>query len=84
MRAVIVTCTVVLFLLVPCAVAGASVLASRRPSAADQLPFTLLGPVGIIAVALGILGLVYGFVRHRRRIGRQAAAARLSAPSPQR
>ncbi|ONI83831.1 hypothetical protein ALI22I_35925 [Saccharothrix sp. ALI-22-I] len=40
------------------------------------IPVSLEAPVGIAAVAFGVIGLVAGLVRHRRAaVGRAAAAA---------
>ncbi|HKS49495.1 MAG TPA: hypothetical protein VJT49_31170 [Amycolatopsis sp.] len=51
---------------------------------ADTLPFGLLGPVGLAAVALGILGMALGVLRQRRKS--QAAVEEMPemppAPAP--
>lgn len=33
----------------------------------ETVPFGLLGPVGIVAIALGLVGMIAGSVRHHRR-----------------
>ena len=33
----------------------------------DTVPFGLLGPVGVVAIVIGLVGMVAGTVRHRRR-----------------
>lgn len=33
----------------------------------DAVPFGVLGPVGVVAIVLGLVGMVAGTVRHRRR-----------------
>lgn len=35
---------------------------------AETTPFGLLGPVGLVAVALGLAGMVAGTVRHLKRV----------------
>lgn len=35
---------------------------------AETTPFGLLGPVGLVAVALGLVGMVAGTVRHLKRV----------------
>lgn len=37
------------------------------PPEIDTVPFGVLGPVGIVAIVLGLLGMVAGIVRQRRR-----------------
>ena|GEM_PF-6014853 len=45
-------------------------------TAAETTPFGLLGPVGLVAVAVGLLGMVAGTVRHLKRV-----RARVESPS---
>lgn len=64
-------------------VAGAgSASAAETTSRAEttNMAFGLLGPVGLIAVALGIVGMAFGVLRQRRK-ARAAAAAPAPAPS---
>lgn len=35
---------------------------------ADTVAFGLLGPVGVVAIVIGLVGMVAGTVRHRRRL----------------
>lgn len=42
-------------------------------------PFGLLGPVGLGAVVLGVLGMAAGLARRRREVAARAAAARRAA-----
>lgn len=53
--------------------AGAQLLAQAEPNA---MTFGLLGPVGLVAIALGVLGMTAGVVRQRRR----AAKGRSRSP----
>lgn len=51
--------------------------AQAEPAAraqADTMPFGLFGPVGLIAIALGIVGMVAGAVRQRRKVRATADA----------
>ncbi|MGH3621469.1 MAG: hypothetical protein ACRDQ5_06720 [Sciscionella sp.] len=57
--------------------AGASVLADTDVATDGGMTLDLAGPVGIGAVALGVLGLVLGFLRQRRRTTERAV---VSAP----
>lgn len=57
--------------------AGASgSLAQAQPGVT---PFGLLGPVGLGAVVLGVLGMAVGLARRRREAATRAAAARQAA-----
>jgi hypothetical protein len=66
-------------------------VATADPTAADgvsaeRFSFGVAGPVGIVAVALGLGGLVLGLLRHRRNAAARAAAALLEArrtPTPE-
>lgn len=65
-------------------VAGAgSASAVETTSRADSanMAFGLLGPVGLIAVALGIVGMIFGVLRQRRK-ARAATAVPAPAPAP--
>ncbi|OZM74984.1 hypothetical protein CFN78_01980 [Amycolatopsis antarctica] len=51
---------------------------------ASGVPFGILGPVGMVAVAVGVLGMAVGVARSRKkaaaeRLAAQAAAERLAA-----
>ena len=41
-------------------------------TAAETTPFGLLGPVGLVAVAVGLLGMLAGTVRHLKRVRARA------------
>lgn len=55
--------------------AGATVLANTDVAIDSGVTFDLAGPVGIGTVALGVLGLVLGFLRQRRRATERAVAS---------
>ncbi|WP_432849695.1 hypothetical protein ACQPXB_04765 [Amycolatopsis sp. CA-161197] len=60
------------------AFADDGVVRAETPSAAG---FGFLGPVGLVAVALGIVGMALGVLRQRRK-ARAATATALPAPEP--
>jgi hypothetical protein len=68
----------VLIILPTTLLAAAATAASAAPLAAAEadarIPFGIAGPVGIVAVAIGLLGVVAGLVRHRRRRAHLARA----------
>lgn len=53
---------------------GTATAAPHEASVTDQLSATLLGPVGVVAVVVGLTGLTVGLVRHRRRATRHVPA----------
>jgi hypothetical protein len=62
-------------------------VAAADPTTADgvtteRFTFGLAGPVGIVAVAFGLSGLVLGLLRRRRTTAARAAAALLKAHTP--
>ncbi|MEV0065153.1 hypothetical protein [Amycolatopsis sp. NPDC050768] len=59
------------------ALADDSVVRAETPSAG----FGILGPVGLVAVALGIVGMALGVLRQRRKT-RAATATALPTPEP--
>jgi hypothetical protein len=42
---------------------------------ADVMSFGLLGPVGLVAVALGVIGMALGVIRQRRKVSAKPQAA---------
>lgn len=60
---------------------GGSASAADTTSRAEStnMAFGLLGPVGLIAVALGIVGMAFGVLRQRRKA---RAATVIPAPAP--
>jgi hypothetical protein len=66
-------------------VGGTTAVAAEKgaaPVEADLTAFGLLGPVGLAAVALGIIGMGLGVVRQRRKSQAAAEAANRSAEPP--
>ncbi|GAB3708548.1 hypothetical protein GCM10027598_13060 [Amycolatopsis oliviviridis] len=59
-------------------VAGAVPASAAESTSRSEMAFGLLGPVGLIAVALGIVGMAFGVFRQRRK----ARAAAAPAPAP--
>lgn len=51
--------------------------AAAAPAEANAMTFGLLGPVGLVAVVLGVLGMAAGVFRQRRKNRVQAVAAPL-------
>lgn len=49
--------------------------ASAAQAEPNAMTFGLLGPVGLVAVAIGVLGMAAGIVRQRRRMRAEAVAA---------
>lgn len=60
---------------------GAATAAETRDvqTEAESLSFGLLGPVGLAAVALGVVGMALGVLRQRRKS--QAAQRRVEEPT---
>lgn len=56
--------------------------ASAQTAVGSSVPFALAGPVGFVAVALGVGGVVVGLLRRRKVAAavRRAAAVPLPAP----
>jgi hypothetical protein len=61
--------------------AAAATTAAAAPDADARISFGIAGPVGIIAVAIGLLGVVAGLLRHRRRRAHLAQPAAVT-PEP--
>jgi hypothetical protein len=63
---------------------GVATAAQSAPveSDADIASFGLLGPVGLIAVALGVIGMALGAVRQRRKSQAAAEIAEVVAGEP--
>nr|WP_307832224.1 hypothetical protein [Prauserella cavernicola] len=59
--------------------AGSAAAAQAEPNA---MTFGLLGPVGLIAVVLGVLGMTAGVLRQRRRTRAESILAVEPAPIP--
>ncbi|KZB82183.1 hypothetical protein [Amycolatopsis regifaucium] len=49
-------------------VAGAVPASAAEATSRSEMAFGLLGPVGLIAVALGIVGMAFGVLRQRRKV----------------
>ncbi|MFD2421547.1 hypothetical protein [Amycolatopsis pigmentata] len=77
LRAAVIAPAVIAVVLASGATAGAADSGSV-PVEADLTAFGLLGPVGLAAVALGLIGMALGVVRQRRKS--QAAAAEANRP----
>ncbi|WP_410650283.1 hypothetical protein [Amycolatopsis sp. cmx-4-54] len=60
-------------------VAGAVPASAADTTSRSEMAFGLLGPVGLIAVALGVVGMAFGVFRQRRK-ARAAAVAPIPAP----
>ncbi|WP_181771780.1 hypothetical protein [Amycolatopsis pittospori] len=60
-------------------IAGAGPASAAETTSRSEMAFGLLGPVGLIAVALGIVGMAFGVFRQRRKA--RAAAAATAAPT---
>ncbi|MEU6646244.1 hypothetical protein ABZ863_27375 [Saccharomonospora sp. NPDC046836] len=58
--------------------AGSAFAAQAEPNA---MTFGLLGPVGLIAVVLGVLGMTAGVVRQRRKARAKAVVPADAAPA---
>ncbi|MDT8909603.1 hypothetical protein [Amycolatopsis sp. PS_44_ISF1] len=85
MRPTLRSVRVVAVLALPAAwlLAGSSVaFADDGVARAETAPtdFGMLGPVGLVAVALGIVGMTFGVVRQRRKARAAAAAAPVVQP----
>jgi hypothetical protein len=66
LRAAVITPAVIAVVLASGGIAGAAESGSA-PVEADLTTFGLLGPVGLAAVALGIIGMALGVLRQRRK-----------------
>ncbi|MFD0811630.1 hypothetical protein ACFQ05_16840 [Amycolatopsis umgeniensis] len=77
MRSTLASARVATVIAVPAAllVAGAVPASAAESTSRSEMAFGLLGPVGLIAVALGIVGMAFGVFRQRRK-------ARAAAPAP--
>nr|WP_246076716.1 hypothetical protein [Amycolatopsis cihanbeyliensis] len=55
---------------------GSAVAQGGEPAdvAPNEVAFGLLGPVGLVAVALGVVGMALGVLRQRRKAREHAAA----------
>ncbi|WP_410604617.1 hypothetical protein [Amycolatopsis sp. lyj-90] len=80
MRSALASARVAAVIAVPAAllVAGAVPASAAESTSRAEMAFGLLGPVGLIAVALGIVGMAFGVFRQRRK----ARAAANAAPVP--
>ncbi len=80
MRSALASARVAAVIAVPAAllVAGAVPASAAESTSRSEMAFGLLGPVGLIAVALGIVGMAFGVFRQRRK----ARAAANAAPVP--
>ncbi|WP_130345519.1 hypothetical protein [Herbihabitans rhizosphaerae] len=71
--------TAVAGLVVAAVPASAETVADTSHLAADEsVPFGLDGPVGVVAVSLGIVGLIFGLVRRGRNAVTRISATRTS------
>lgn len=57
------------------ALIAATAAAAETPATAERWSEGLAGPVGIVAVALGIGGLIIGLLRRRRTVAARIAVA---------
>ncbi|MFJ4099027.1 hypothetical protein [Amycolatopsis japonica] len=64
-------------------VAGAVPASAAESASRSEMAFGLLGPVGLIAVALGIVGMAFGVFRQRRKARAAAVTPALSSAPPQ-
>ncbi|MEV6908969.1 hypothetical protein [Amycolatopsis sp. NPDC051071] len=48
-------------------IAGAAPASAAESTSRSEMAFGLLGPVGLVAVALGIVGMAFGVFRQRRK-----------------
>ncbi len=62
-------------------VAGAVPASAAESTSRSEMAFGLLGPVGLVAVALGIVGMAFGVLRQRRK-ARAAVPAAPAALTP--
>jgi len=60
-------------------VAGAVPASAAESTSRSEMAFGLLGPVGLIAVALGIVGMAFGVFRQRRKARATAVAPAVSS-----
>ncbi|MFC3450090.1 hypothetical protein [Amycolatopsis speibonae] len=72
--------TAVIAIPVALLVAGAVPASAAESTSRSEMAFGLLGPVGLIAVALGIVGMAFGVFRQRRKARAAAAAHAPAAP----
>ncbi|UUV35373.1 hypothetical protein NQK81_18655 [Amycolatopsis roodepoortensis] len=61
-------------------IAGAVPASAADMTSRSEMAFGLLGPVGLIAVALGVVGMAFGVFRQRRKA--RAAAVPTTPPQP--
>ncbi|MFC3486622.1 hypothetical protein ACFORH_21935 [Amycolatopsis roodepoortensis] len=61
-------------------IAGAVPASAADMTSRSEMAFGLLGPVGLIAVALGVVGMAFGVFRQRRKA--RAAAVPAAPPQP--
>ncbi|WP_037315723.1 hypothetical protein [Amycolatopsis orientalis] len=59
-------------------IAGAVPASAAESTSRSEMAFGLLGPVGLVAVALGIVGMAFGVFRQRRK----ARAATVGSAAP--
>lgn len=81
LRVAVITSAVITVVLASGATAGAAESGSA-PVEADLTAFGLLGPVGLAAVVLGIIGMALGVVRQRRKSQAAPGAANQPAEPP--
>lgn len=64
-------------------VAGAGPASAAETTPRSEMAFGMLGPVGLIAVALGIVGMAFGVFRQRRKARATTAASAVpTIPAP--
>ncbi|OOC06258.1 hypothetical protein [Amycolatopsis azurea] len=73
--------TAVIAIPVALLVAGAVPASAAEATSRSEMAFGLLGPVGLIAVALGIVGMAFGVFRQRRKARAAAATPAPAAPA---
>ncbi|WP_414937056.1 hypothetical protein [Amycolatopsis sp. cmx-11-51] len=61
-------------------VAGAGPASAAESTSRSEMAFGLLGPVGLIAVALGIVGMALGVLRQRRKARVVAGGPAVATP----
>lgn len=62
-------------------IAGAVPASAADTTSRSEMAFGLLGPVGLIAVALGVVGMAFGVFRQRRKARAAAVAPAPVAPA---
>jgi hypothetical protein len=73
--------------LIPAALVAVAMDAGADPAttgdvATERFSFGVAGPVGIVAVVLGVGGLVLGLMRHRRTVAARVAAMAVQKTEP--